>query len=61
MDALPGSTAALVTARTGWSDRLWPDVDRGRAAAAALRERFGDDDRDVDAAVGREVEELLHA
>lgn len=46
---LPFDVATLAVRAAGWFDRLWPDVDRGRAAAAALLAAHGEDRRPVDA------------
>ena len=43
------TAAGLTTGLCGWLDRLFPDRDRGEALQQALRERFGDDTRAVDA------------
>jgi hypothetical protein len=55
------TAAGLTTGLCGWLDRLFPDRDRGEALQQALRERFGDDARPVDAALCVEIETAAHA
>ncbi|GGM12493.1 S41 family peptidase [Nakamurella endophytica] len=59
-EPVPGTTSELVAALVRWFDRLWPDPDRGAAAAVALREAFAGDDRPVDPLVCRQLETLVH-
>lgn len=55
------TAAALTAGLCGWLDRLFPDRDRGERLQAALRERFGDDPRAVDAELCAEIETAAHA
>src|SRR3954463_9830858 len=56
------TTAAVLTSGLcGWLDRLFPDRDRGERLQQALRERFGDDARAVDAELCAEIETAAHA
>ena len=55
------TAAALTSGLCGWLDRLFPDRDRGERLQQALRERFGDDTRGVDAELCAEIETAAHA
>jgi Peptidase family S41 len=55
------TAAALTAGLCGWLDRLFPDHDRGERLQRALRERFGDDSRAVDAGLCAEIETAAHA
>jgi hypothetical protein len=55
------TAAALTSGLCGWLDRLFPDRDRGERLQQALRERFGDDARAVDAELCAEIETAAHA
>ena len=55
------TAAALTSGLCGWLDRLFPDRDRGERLQQALRERFGDDTRAVDAELCAEIETAAHA
>jgi hypothetical protein len=55
------TAAALTSGLCGWLDRLFPDRDRGDRLQQALRERFGDDTRAVDAELCAEIETAAHA
>jgi hypothetical protein len=55
------TAAALTAGLCGWLDRLFPDPDRGERLQQALRERFGDDTRAVDAELCAEIEIAAHA
>jgi hypothetical protein len=43
-----------------WSERLFPDRERGERLVHALEARFGDDERPVTAELCREIEALAH-
>jgi hypothetical protein len=55
------TAAALTAGLCGWLDRLFPDRDRGERLQGALRERFGEDARTVDAGLCAEIETAAHA
>ena len=55
------TAAALTSGLCVWLDRLFPDRDRGDRLQQALRERFGDDTRAVDAELCAEIETAAHA
>jgi hypothetical protein len=55
------TAAALTSGLCGWLARLFPDRDRGERLQQALRERFGDDTREVDAELCAEIETAAHA
>jgi hypothetical protein len=55
------TAAALTSELCGWLERLFPDRERGERLQAALRERFGEDAREVDAALCAEMETAAHA
>jgi len=55
------TAAALTSGLCGWLERLFPDRDRGERLQHALRERFGDDTRAVDAELCAEIETAAHA
>ena len=60
MTALPGTAAELAGAIASWSSRLWPDAERGAAAARAVLDGFGASAAPVDDAVLRAVEAAVH-
>ena len=55
------TAAALTSGVCGWLDRLFPDRDRGERLQQALRERFGEDMREVNAELCAEIETAAHA
>jgi hypothetical protein len=55
------TAAALTSGLCDWLDRLFPDCERGEQLQQALRERFGDDARAVDAELCTEIETAAHA
>jgi hypothetical protein len=55
------TAAGLTSGLCSWLDRLFPDRERGERLQAALRDRFGDDARAVDAALCAEIEAAAHA
>src|SRR5215208_1450809 len=55
------TAAALTSGLCGWLDRLFPGRDRGERLQHALRERFGDDTRAVDAELCAEIETAARA
>ncbi len=55
------TAAALTSGLRDWLDRLFPDRDRGERLQQALRERFGDDTRPVNAELCTEIETAAHA
>jgi hypothetical protein len=55
-----GTAAELAGALAAWFGRLWPDPERGAAAARAVLDRFGGSTAGVDDALCREVEAAVH-
>jgi len=55
------TVAALTSGLCGWLERLFPDRERGERLQQALRERFGEDTRAVDAELCAEIVAAAHA
>ncbi len=51
---------ALTAALCAWTDRVFPDLERGQRLKGALAERFGGDERPLSAEVCREFEAVAH-
>lgn len=56
----PGTVGEAVAALTAWVERLMPAPERAEALCAALRTRFGNDDRDVTPDALVQIEQAGH-